>query len=238
MEVRMKKQTKIFLLFAIVSPVLLTAESYKYSGKAGDLKSGKFLYTDNHIETRSEGKHLSSVITYRDAKGNVIARKNIQFTKNSYLPDFELEDLRSGYIEGGVLQGKSYKVYYEKDKNSEKKEKILSLKGPSTADGGFDHFVRKNWDDLISGKTVKFSFIAPSQLYQFDFLVSKISSTSKTITLKMRIENFLLNILVPPINIIYDSETKRIIQYEGISNINNEEGKSYFVKIVYDHLQN
>ena len=123
MEVRMKKQTKIFLLFAIVSPVLLTAESYKYSGKAGDLKSGKFLYTDNHIETRSEGKHLSSVITYRDAKGNVIARKNIQFTKNSYLPDFELEDLRSGYIEGGVLQGKSYKVYYKKDKNSEKKEK-------------------------------------------------------------------------------------------------------------------
>jgi hypothetical protein len=31
----------------------------------------------------------------------------------------------------------------------------------------------------------------------------------------------------------YNVETKRLLKYEGISNINNAKGKSYFVKIIY-----
>ena len=34
---------------------------------------------------------------------------------------------------------------------------------------------------------------------------------------------------------LYDYKTKRILQFEGLSNINDENGKSLKVKIVYDY---
>ena len=229
------------ILLFILQFFSVYGESNSYYGDAFDIKTGQKVYTDNHTENVINGKHISSAIEYKDAGGKLIGRKSISFSKHPTLPDFKLEDLRDGYTEGGELVGGKYRMFYRKDKNEEMKEKTLEILPKSVADGGFDPLVKENWEDLMNGKKIKFQFYAPSQLDSFKFYVVKTKIADyagrESLFIKMEMDNLLLNIFIPPIFITYDIQTKRIVYYEGISNINNPSGKSYFVKLIYHHFK-
>jgi hypothetical protein len=232
----------LFLFFITTNlPLALYGESNSYFGVAFDQKTGQKVYTDNHNENLDGSTHISSKIEYKDPTGKVIAKKNISFSKNSSLPDFKLEDLRDGYIEGGEIVDGKYKLIYRKNKNEPIQEKTLEIAPKSVADGGFDHFIKENWIDLLAGKKIKFQFYAPSQLDSFNFYVKKVKQAEyegrDSLFVKMEMDNLLLNIFIPPIYITYDIQTQRIVYYEGISNINNSSGKSYFVKLPYNHFK-
>ncbi|MDF2455361.1 MAG: hypothetical protein K0R51_1354 [Cytophagaceae bacterium] len=61
----------------------------------------------------------------------------------------------------------------------------------------------------------------------------KDSQQNDEIVFKMEPDNYMLRKLVDPIRVTYKVSTKRIIKYEGLSNINDKKGKSYLVKIMY-----
>jgi hypothetical protein len=153
-------------------------------------------------------------------------------------PKFELKDFRTGYIEGSeVLSNNEVKVYTRKDKESELEQKVLSPEEPFVIDGGLTYFFIKNWNRLMNNETVEFNFIAPARLDYFRFRVSKNSiinlGARRGLQLKLEINSFILRAFVDPVYITYDLETKKILSYKGISNINNEQGKSYSVQIDY-----
>jgi hypothetical protein len=231
---------KYLILFTIAFFHPLFSESNNYSGKAYDIKTKQLQYSDHHSENISSSKHISSSIVYRDSSNKVFAKKEISFQKNSSLPDFKLVDLRDGYEEGGELKNNTYVLHFRKNSNSEPQQKILPIEGRMVADGGFDPFIKIHWNALLKGDKIKFKFVAPSQLDQFDFIVYKTKEENRndrpTMILKMNMDNFLLKMVIPPITIHYDIETKRIVEYEGISNINNSSGKSLFVRIIYEGL--
>ena len=55
-------------------------------------------------------------------------------------------------------------------------------------------------------------------------------------TLVVRFESdfWFIRLFVDPVIVWYDVETRRALQYEGISNIYNEKGKSYIVRVTFD----
>lgn len=234
-------KSKLFLLIILFFTISINAETNNYFGDAFDAKTGLKVYTDNHSELVVNGKHISSQIEYKDPQGKVIGKKSIKFNPNSYLPDFKLEDFRDGYIEGGEIVEGKYKMFHRKNKNEQMREKVLEIAPLSIADGGFDPFIKDNWNDLMAGKKMKFKFYAPSQLDSFNFYVQKTKISDfegrSSLFVKMELDNLLLNIFIPPIFITYDIATKRIVFYEGISNVNNPQGKSYFVKLSYNHFK-
>ena len=134
-----------------------------------------------------------------------------------------------------------FSIKRKKNKNEQLQEKILDIAPYSVADGGFDPFIKDNWNDLMAGKKIKFKFYAPSQLDSFNFYVAKTKTAEyegrPSLFVKMELDNLLLNIFIAPIYITYDIATKRIVFYEGISNINNSQGKSYTVKLTYNHFK-
>lgn len=234
--------TLITVSMLVLGPAqYLYSETNNYYGDAFDQNTGQKVYSDNHSEFVQNGKHISSNIEYKDSTGKVIGRKTISFAKNTTLPDFKLEDLRDGYIEGAEFKDGKYKLYFRKNSSEPLQEKILDVSGKSVSDGGFDQFVKENWDSLSSGKKLKFRFYAPSQLDSFKFAAEKVKNVDyegrPSMVVKMEMDNLLLNIFIPPIFITYDLETKRILFYEGISNVNNAQGKSYFVKLKYYHFK-
>ena len=114
-------------------------------------------------------------------------------------------------------------------------EKILELEEPYVIDGGLTYFFIKNWSRLLNNEIVEFNFIAPSKLDYFRFRVSKNAivdlGNRKGLQLKLEVNSFLLRAFVDPILITYDLENKKILSYKGISNINDDNGKSYSVII-------
>lgn len=229
---------RIFIVYYLISLSLYAEEIYKYFGQAYHLKNKDFLYTDFHTEFIQMGKHVSSVIEYKDKFGKIFAIKKINFQKNSHIPDFTLEDFRDGYLEGAVLDGSKLTLKYRSNFQSRIEEKSFDLPENSVVDGGFDYFIKDNWNSLIDGKKIIFHMFSSPRLSYYRLkvvLLKKAEFRGKQAHyFKVDLDSF-LGIFLPSVYVIYDSKTKRIVHYEGISNIIDESGRNYLVRIVYNY---
>ncbi|TGK03026.1 hypothetical protein EHQ53_06090 [Leptospira langatensis] len=214
------------------------AKQIRFIGTAYDLETGKLLYRDYHEEYWENGKHTHSLVTYKDPEGRIFAKKRISFAKNRNIPDFQLDDDRDGYLEGGsFLGGNSVKLYARRKTSDPLQEKVLENNGPSALDGGFDYFVEDHWEELRSGKKLSLYFLVPVERDKFRFTVEKTKegefNGKSSLFLRLRIDSAFLSVFVKPIDLVYDMGSKRIMEYKGTSNINDENGKSHQVRIVY-----
>jgi hypothetical protein len=233
-------QNKLFLiLFLCGIQGLFAIESKKFNGEAFDLKTGKRLYYDYHEEFWENGKHLYSIIQYKDTNGKVFAKKRIVFQKSATKADFKLEDFRDGYIEGAEVTGNQIKFVYRKNEKEDIKEAVITAPNNAVLDGGFDYFVLENWDFILAGNKKILNLCAPSQQDCFKFVVFKTGETKRkgqdVVSMKVELNNPILSAFVKPILLVYAKDTKKLLQYDGISNINNEDGKSHVVRITYDN---
>ena len=234
MNTRLYTLFVLFFSFLFVGAKLNVKEEYlTYQGIATDLKSNKFYYLEEHRETIDHDVLKQTVIQYKDSAGAVIAKKVINYEGNKITPVFEQNDYRDGYTEGVSFAGNKLVLKFRKNKKETLKTKLMDMPAHLVVDGGFNYYIKGNWSDLTNGKTKVFNFAVPSQLDYFTFRLYKDSQKDDEIVFKMEPDNYLLRKLVDPIRVTYKASTKRIIKYEGLSNINDKKGKSYLVKIMY-----
>jgi hypothetical protein len=210
----------------------------KYTGTATDLKTGTVLYYEEHEATYLNDQHISTKITYRDTKNVVIAEKSINFTPGSAAARFRLEDFRFGTVEGAEPKGSNVVLFNKEKTGAEVKEKSLSIPSPVAIDGGLNSMVRNNWPKLMNGERVDFYLGVPSQLdfYHFRVVKDREETFSGRNALVVRFESdfWFIRLFVDPVVVWYDIETRRALKYEGISNIYDEKGKSYIVRVTFD----
>ena len=212
--------------------------SAKYEGVALDLKSNTVLYIEDHEELLENGKRVGLKTSYRDPSGKVIVRRTVNFKENETTPTFRTEDLRDGYLEGAEVRGDSVRLYWRKNYGSALNEKTIVIPGPAAVDAGFNNFIQNNWDALVRGTKRQFNFGAPFALDYYGFRVRKTDEKTvggrQQVVIQCEIDNFIIRLFVTPIVLTYDVESRRLVEYAGISNINNDQGKSYFVRIQYN----
>lgn len=208
----------------------------RYSSRAFNTKDGRFLYSEFHEEKFNNKRITESITKYKDSGNNLLSERIMTFEKDLTKPKFVLKDFRSGYIEGSeLLPNNRVRVYTRDSFEDPLEEKVLKVEEPFVIDGGLTYFFRENWDRLLNNETIEFNFIAPAKLDYFRFRVSKNSIVTigdrKGMQLKLEINSFVLRAFVDPILITYAFDNKDILFYKGISNINDERGKSHSVEI-------
>lgn len=87
----------IYIFISVRLTGIIRHRNKKFNGEAFDLKTGKRLYYDHHEEYWENGKHIYSIIQYKDTNGKVFAKKRIVFQKSATRADFKLEDF-SGWL--------------------------------------------------------------------------------------------------------------------------------------------
>lgn len=213
------------------------AEVVRFKGEAFDLNTGKFIYSENHEEYWKNGRHFYSVVRYKAPDGRTLAEKKIYFDRNAEKPYYTLKDLRDGYVEGLKYAGGSVNLFSRRTNKEEIREKTVKIPGPAVYDGGFDYFIRGNFEKLMQKKPVSFNFAVPIELDYFKFRVvyhkEEIIRDRKAVTFRMEPNNLIIRQLVSPIYISYDMERKRLLRYKGISNVNDANGKSYKARIEF-----
>lgn len=230
-------------LFAAGAPVAAVTNDgvVRYRGNAYDLATGKFIYSENHAEHWSGGKHIFSIVTYKDAAGNVIARKRITFTASAVQPAFEMTDLRDGYVEGAKrLSAGQYRFYKKSKEGAPLQQEVVQAPAPAVIDGGFDYYIRRNFDGLAAGKTHTVNFAVPARLAYYSFTISKVKDLTvgnrPAVMFQFAPQNFILRQLVEPLYVSYDRETQRLLVYSGYTNIDNGSGSgNYEARIVFDY---
>ncbi len=227
----------------ILAGILLSqpghANSTDYKGLAFDLKKQEPAYVEEHREIFSQDKHTSTDTRYLDNQGRNIAERTLDFSHSLCKPDYVLKDFRDGYEEGAAIVGDQVRVFVRATRNTQLKEKQIKVPEPCVIDGGFNYFLKQNWDGLLAGKRIHFNFVAPSQLDYFAFIAredlkSEMGKNEKAFVIEL--ENPLIRLLVAPIRVSYDADTRRMTQYQGISNVNDSFGKSLKVRLVYPEL--
>ena len=226
-------------LFTLASPTGRDAASIRmYRGDAVDLKQRAPLYVEEHEERYTDGRRNMLITTYRDTEGRVIAKRSVDFSRSTLVPDFRTEDVRSGYMEGAERVAEGVRLYWRKTAEDPVEEKIVNIPSPAVVDAGFNNFVQERWDSIMDGQTLEMNFGLPFALDYYQFRLYKDEETVQNgrnaVVVRCEIDSFILRLFVQPIILVYDIETRRLVSYKGISNINDETGKSLLVNIEYN----
>lgn len=238
---------KLIFILLVALPTGLFAQNKTISirSHAYDFKSGKFLYSENHSEHYSGDTHTHSIVRYKDPNEKLFAQKRIDFGKKRTQPDFFLEDSRTGYYDKAKLANASNQTFaleHRRSKDQNVQKKNLQVPGLVVVDGGFDYFIRDNFDEVSSGKTIKGYFVLTNRLDYFQCRVKK----TKDLTYKGRDavqfvltpENFIIRSIADKIIVTYDKKTKRLLEYIGISNLQDDLGDDFpKVKIVFKYKE-
>lgn len=180
-------------------------------GRAFDQETGNFLYSEHH--SCSEGA-LECSVEYRDDSGALIVHKELDYRGSLYGPALRIRDYR-----------RETTLVVEP---TEQRDVVV--------DAGFDNFVRSQWSSLSTGESVKFPFLVVG----FDKplnMIAKVDNSKpcsdRELCLEVSLDSWFLGLLAKPISLVYSIEEKKLLRYQGISNIRNEEGDALSVDIYY-----
>lgn len=228
----------VVFILVFISTIIAETKIDKYIGTAVDLKTGKLIYTEEHEALFTNDVNVSSVITYRDEKKNIIGKKEIFFDGSSPAAKFRRDDYRYGTMESAEIVGNAVKLVTKPDASTAAKEELITIPSPLALDAGLNNMVRNNWEKLRRNENVDFNLGVPSQLDYFSFRVVREKEETfagrKTLVVRFESDHWFIRLFVDPVIVWYDIETRRAVKYEGISNIYDDKGKSYLVRVTFD----
>lgn len=179
------------------------------------------------------------LMLYKDRNNTVIAEKKIVFKKSTIAPEYSFKDKRNGQLEKVRTSGDMIDIQYRENTNSALEKVSIPRTNNMVIDGGFDYFVRMNWDIILKTSSI-FSFVSTSRKTTFSFSIQFTGKEQFNDLLCakfiMRPGNPILKFLVKPIILHYSWENKRLISYQGLSNIaDSKQDKNYSVRILFNY---
>ncbi len=198
--------------------------------------SGEFLYCEN-IDISSE-QNLN--ISYMK-DGKRFAVKKITGTSNHTMPSIEQVDLRSGETRVAALDHQMLSMQYQASRKEKMQSTQIALSDVDVVDAGFDYFIRDHWNALQAGQVLSVNFasiahqkVLPLRVRELEAqkCAEKNESTQPPYCYFVEIDNALLRLVLGNIKLGYD-EQRRLINFNGVVNIEDEKGSTQTAHIRY-----
>ncbi len=221
------------LLSAHAGQVRAEARAEIYWGEARD-EGGNLLYREKHEVKYDDERIASSLTSYLDPSDSEFAKLQSDYSMNALMPTYAFEDSRRGLREGLRFEGGQYSIFHEEPEVGEK-TKVLDDTTDVYSCQGWHYYLVSNLDRVESGDDLIVRLILPNRLKPYTFKILSLGSEGDTIRVKVRISNWLFSLFVPELEAVYDKKHMRLIEYHGVSNIVDEEGKLQKVHITYQY---
>lgn len=205
----------LLVLLGIFSPLVLadTLALPTVIGSAYDRETGHLLYVEHHFCPESR---QSCMVQYRDSYGELIAQKKLDYSLNPYAPKLTLTDYRRDYQVQVAQSGSENLV----------------------VDAGFDNYVRSIWEELDTGKPVRFPFLVAGFDKPFNMRATRVNPQAcspEELCLEIKLDSWLLGMLASPIQLSYVRESRKLLRFSGVSNLKGTNGETLVVDIHYVH---
>jgi len=180
-------------------------------GEVREAEGDTLLYREYHA-CNADGTQCT--VEYRTPVGKVFAHKWLDYSDSRWAPELRFDDRRSG------------------------REVVVGNTGVEgvVVDAGFDNYVRERWTSLAAGEPVEFPFLVAGREQPVAMLARASRGggcAAHTLCLVVTPANWLYSWLVEPIRLVYDGETRRLLQFRGLSNIRADDGSWRNVVIDY-----
>lgn len=235
----MKPLTTLVLSACLLASTPAIAEPTKntFVGYGYELESGTFRYTEHHTQTLNDGKIVNWAVDYRDPDGKTIASKTLTPGAHPNVPEYRLEMATNGYVEGiRRIDDRKIELIRQKAGEEQPSTKTIEHGARACADSGFDAYLRQNWDAAMSGKKLKFDFIAAGRLADYGFKARRIDDTTFEGNTAVRFEVSLasfLGVFIDSLELTYDPDSKKLLEYRGVGNLHGDNDKVYPVRVSY-----
>lgn len=211
----------------------------RFYGYAYDLDTNKYLYTEVHVQ-RYQGDHwLGGTQTYYAPNGTEIGQKVLDFSEDPYIPLYRL-DLKNIHYSEGINKITADRVYMFRQDSGEASPQRGSVKRKKNmaADSGFDTLIKAHFALLLRGKSFEFPLVVAGKLSDYNFTVSRLKDGTfegkKAVRFKVGLSSMLHYIIGKPLILTYDPQTKKLLEYRGISDLYNPKThEPYHVRIDY-----
>ena len=231
-----KRVLSALLLFAglILSSFGTVAQGEKFVGKAVN-SEGTLEYAEYHTVTHSNGKVSESQTMYYDANNNKIGELISEYSFGPQFGSYNFRDIRAQYQDGARVTGDRIWLFRKKNPEADLEDTYIVKEDNQIVGQGFHQFIIHNLEQIAQGEIFQVRLVLPSRLDQYDFRIRKRKIEGDILFIRLEVENWLLRLFAPNIDVDYDLKKRQLIRYEGISNLEDPSGKHKKVTITYSY---
>jgi len=203
-------------------------------------RDGAVLYREEHRVLRAGERLLRAVTRYTDPAGRPIATLRTEFAVDPFAPPYVFEDLRTGAVESVSREPEGLVA------RAGARARTLRL-GPGedrrvAAGQGLDRLVRTRLDDLVRGEILDLAYVIPSRQDAYDLRVRAVDpgqdpGPGGRVRVRVEFSSWILRLLAPALECEYDQATRRLLRYEGPSNLADGSGANPEVEITYAYSE-
>jgi len=222
-----------FFICALMLALSVRAHDFSFVGEAKDLRTGELLYTEEHFVSLAEGgEYKRSMVRYAAPDGTLIASKTLDFGASQTAPTLKFE-----YHQYPLSFDSSYEdrqFVLSSAKPDSESEAVIDLSDLQVfvVDGGFDRLLVSHWDSLLEGMEKDFDFLAVTRGSTIGFTLGVVSQSEDRVRFQIEPSSWLIDLLVEPIFLEYDRESRLLMRYEGLTNIALSEDADNVVAVI------
>jgi len=129
-------------------------------GNAYDTKTNTLIYQEKHSFEHIDGEKVMRSL-FIDAQGNTLAKRTVEY-QSDRVQKYYLEQAGINYEESVIRE--SDKIKLEERNNDKVDQKEVQTSKDVVIDAGFSDYIVRHWDELSSGKKMKFNFASIGQM--------------------------------------------------------------------------
>lgn len=214
----------------------LTGFSAELKGVAKSLDGKKILYLESHrITLDGEGHNKVIESQYMRPDGVVFARMTSDFSNNKTVPEIVFDDLRFKKREELSFLKDGKTILLKKNVDGKFEQKTFPIEQSMVVGQGFDNFIKINFKKLTEDSVAIF-FGVVTKLDFFNFTAQKRSLAQERVTFGLNINNRFFRLFLSELKVEYDTKSKQLVKYVGLSNLPDDSGRDQNVLIDYEKM--
>jgi hypothetical protein len=210
------------------------AHGETFVGKAVNEK-GVLEYVEYHTVTYENGKVSGSQTIYYDANNTKIGELISEYSFGPQFGSYDFRDIRAQYQDGAKVTVDRIWLYRKQNPEDDIDETYLSKEADQIVGQGFHQFIADNLERISQGEVFHIRLVLPSRLDQYEFRIRKREIKGDTLYIRFEIDNWILRLFAPHIDVEYDLRTRHLLRYEGVSNLEDASGNHKNVTITYSY---
>ena len=147
------------------------------------------------------------------------------------MPTYVFEDHLRGYREGLRDEEGEYIIFKQKRGSKEERRTVTNTEDVFSCQGW--HYYLVNNLAALEQENVELNLILPSELKALPFEIQKVRSAGDRVEAVLKFNHWLFRYFAPTLRLVYDSKSKKLVEYRGISNILDSNSDRQDVRIVY-----
>lgn len=187
---------------------------------------------------KEEAGLLRSTHTHHTLSGRVLLRQSALHSADYTLSRFESDHRQIGArVDARVLSPR--RVRLQRTTGGKVEAVEIEHEHPLVVGPTLYGTMLRRWDELARGRTLIVDYLSIERLDAYAFEIRKVASDATTTSFELEPHGFILSLLVAPLRVVFLTQTRQVLRYEGPAPVLLEAGaerESFDARIEYSAL--